>query len=112
VLYLRPGAREHFLEHLARDWPEQLPRYERLYRGRAYLSKGEIEPVRREVAELRDRFGIGEPHHETAPRIAPRTPRTLPPVRLRPTSDTQTIARRRTGRSPAASRQLELPLSA
>jgi DNA repair photolyase len=59
VLYLRPGTREHFLEHLARDWPEQLPRYERLYRGRAYLSKGEIEPLRREVAELRDRFAVG-----------------------------------------------------
>jgi DNA repair photolyase len=70
VLYLRPGTREHFLEHLARDWPEQLPRYERLYRGRAYLSKGEIEPVRREVAELRDRFGIVEPAHEL-PRSAP-----------------------------------------
>ena len=21
VLFLRPGTREHFLEHLARDWP-------------------------------------------------------------------------------------------
>jgi DNA repair photolyase len=70
VLYLRPGTREHFLEHLARDWPEQLPRYERLYRGRAYLSKGEIEPVRREVAELRDRFGIGEPQHDSPPKAA------------------------------------------
>ena len=37
VLYLRPGTREHFLENLARDWPELLPRYERLYAGRAYL---------------------------------------------------------------------------
>src|SRR5262245_28340539 len=61
VLYLRPGTREHFLEHLARDWPELLPRYERLYRGRAYLSKAEIEPVRREVAELRHRFSVDDP---------------------------------------------------
>jgi DNA repair photolyase len=39
LLYLRPGTREHFLECLARDWPELLPRYERLYdHGRAYLS--------------------------------------------------------------------------
>lgn len=46
VLNLRPGTREHFLEHLARDWPEQLARYERLYAGRAYLGKdvtGEID---------------------------------------------------------------------
>jgi hypothetical protein len=71
VLYLRPGTREHFLEHLARDWPEQLPRYERLYRGRAYLSKGDIEPVRRDVAELRDRFGIGNPSHDAAERRIP-----------------------------------------
>jgi DNA repair photolyase len=69
VLYLRPGTREHFLEHLARDWPELLPRYERLYQGRAYLGKAEIEPVRREVAELRHRFAVGEP--EERPRADP-----------------------------------------
>ena len=32
-----PGTREHFLESLARDWPELLPEYERLYGARAYL---------------------------------------------------------------------------
>ncbi|TML65163.1 MAG: hypothetical protein E6G22_02865 [Actinobacteria bacterium] len=37
VLFLRPGTREHFLENLARDWPEELERYEELYAGRAYL---------------------------------------------------------------------------
>ena len=112
VLYLRPGTREHFLEHLARDWPEQLPRYERLYRGRAYLSKGEIEPVRREVAELRDRFGIREPRHDSPPRVAPSTPRRLAPVRVARSSATRIIPRRRSGGTPPASRQLELPLSA
>jgi DNA repair photolyase len=61
VLYLRPGTREHFLEYLARDWPELLPTYERLYAGRAYLGKAEVEPVRREVAELRNRFALAEP---------------------------------------------------
>ena len=25
LLYLKPGTREHFLDHLARDWPELLP---------------------------------------------------------------------------------------
>jgi len=52
VLYLRPGTREHFLEALARDWPELLPEYERLYAGRSYLSSSETEPVRRAVREL------------------------------------------------------------
>ena len=60
VLYLRPGTREHFLENLARDWPELLPRYRRLYAGRAYLGKKQVEPVRREVAELRHRFEIAD----------------------------------------------------
>jgi DNA repair photolyase len=31
VLYLRPGTREHFMTYLARDWPELVPQYERLY---------------------------------------------------------------------------------
>jgi DNA repair photolyase len=60
VLFLRPGTREHFLENLARDWPDLLPRYERLYRGRAYLGKKELEPVRREVAELRQHFEVAD----------------------------------------------------
>lgn len=52
VLHLRPGTREHFLEALGRDWPELVPRYERLYAGRAYLSSREAEPVRETVREL------------------------------------------------------------
>jgi DNA repair photolyase len=60
VLYLRPGTREHFLENLARDWPALVPRYQRLYAGRAYLGKKEIEPIRREVADLRHRFEIAD----------------------------------------------------
>jgi DNA repair photolyase len=60
VVNLRPGTREHFLESLARDWPELVPRYERLYAGRAYPTKDMVEPVRREVAELRERFAIAD----------------------------------------------------
>jgi DNA repair photolyase len=60
VLNLRPGTREHFLAALAREWPELVPRYERLYRGRAYLGRAEIEPVRARVTELRERYEIGD----------------------------------------------------
>jgi DNA repair photolyase len=60
ILYLRPGTREHFLEALARDWPEQLHRYEHLYRSRAYLPKAESETVRRTVADLRRRYRIAD----------------------------------------------------
>jgi DNA repair photolyase len=49
LLHLRSGTREHFLEALARDWPEELGRYERLYEGRAYLPATLAEPVREAV---------------------------------------------------------------
>jgi DNA repair photolyase len=58
LLYLKPGTREHFLEALARDWPDELDRYERLYATRAYLAKQHTEPVRELVAALRRRHGI------------------------------------------------------
>ena len=60
LLYLRPGTREHFLENLARDWPEQLPLYERLYAGRAYLPKAETGPVLELVKALRRRHGVAD----------------------------------------------------
>ena len=58
VLYLRPGTREHFLDHLARDWPELLPMYERLYDGRAYVAKDVLAPVQTRVRELARAAGI------------------------------------------------------
>jgi DNA repair photolyase len=76
LLYLKPGTREHFLDALARDWPEELDRYERLYRDRAYLPKGQVEPVRQLVAGLRQRHGI----------------RDRRPVRLEPTPPAEQLA--------------------
>jgi DNA repair photolyase len=58
LLNLRPGTREHFLECLADDYPEQLPAYERLYARRAYLKADETKPVRALVAELTRKHGI------------------------------------------------------
>jgi DNA repair photolyase len=58
LLYLKPGTREHFLERLALDWPELLPRYESLYAGRAYLSTDVSRPVRVAVADLARRAGV------------------------------------------------------
>lgn len=60
LLYLKPGTREHFLEHLARDWPALLPRYQRLYAGRAYLDTAVADPVRERVRALREDAGIAE----------------------------------------------------
>jgi DNA repair photolyase len=58
LLYLKPGTKEHFLEALARDWPEQLERYERLYARRAYLPHAEVDPVREQVRALAREHGV------------------------------------------------------
>ncbi len=60
LLFLRPGTREHFLESLARDWPEQLPTYERLYARRAYLGKERTAPIRKQVSELAKKHRIAD----------------------------------------------------
>jgi DNA repair photolyase len=60
LLYLRPGTREHFLECLARDWPELVPEYERLYAGRAYLPAAEQAAVREEVGRLRREHAVAD----------------------------------------------------
>jgi DNA repair photolyase len=72
LLYLRPGTREHFLEALARDWPDELERYERLYEGRAYLPRPEVEPVREQVRALTRKHGIRD--RRSAPLTPPPQP--------------------------------------
>src|SRR5947208_13233315 len=63
LLFLRPGTREHFLEQLARDWPEELERYERLYRRRAYLGKEQTKPLRERVGALAKEHGVRDRRH-------------------------------------------------
>ena len=58
LLFLRPGTREHFLTHLAEDWPEQLPLYQEIYAGKAYLGAELMKPVRGEVSRLAREYGI------------------------------------------------------
>jgi len=58
LLYLKPGTKEHFLEALARDWPEELERYEQLYAKRAYLPRAEVDPVREQVRALAREQGV------------------------------------------------------
>ncbi|MDX6449517.1 MAG: hypothetical protein QOK32_1400 [Gaiellaceae bacterium] len=58
VLFLRAGTKEHFLEALAQDWPEELERYEELYRTRAYLAAADTKPVRAAVGALAREHGI------------------------------------------------------
>lgn len=49
VVHLRPGVREHFLEVLARDWPEEVARYEALFANRAYLPASVAQPIQHHV---------------------------------------------------------------
>ena len=58
LLFLRPGTREHFLTHLGEDWPEQLPLYQEIYAGKAYLGAELMKPVRGEVSRLAREYGI------------------------------------------------------
>ena len=57
VVHLRPGVREHFLEALARDWPEHVEHYETLFGIRAYLpaavANAISDPARRAKASTR-----------------------------------------------------------
>jgi DNA repair photolyase len=58
LLYLRPGTKEHFLDCLARDWPELLPEYERLYARGAYVSQAVARPAKEEARRLAKEHGV------------------------------------------------------
>jgi DNA repair photolyase len=58
LLFLKPGTREHFLENLARDWPEELERYERLYGKRAYLGEEHTKQLKDQVNALAREYGV------------------------------------------------------
>jgi DNA repair photolyase len=79
VLFLKPGTREHFLDGLARHWPELLPRYQTLYRGRAYLHRRSIEGTRAVVRGIADSVGLGSERRRAAldPPLLPSWPEQL-----------------------------------
>jgi DNA repair photolyase len=66
LLHLRPGTREHFLSRLARDWPQLLERYRRLYRFDAYLEDELTRPTQQLVAGLRSAYGIADRRRQPA----------------------------------------------
>ena len=60
MLYLRPGTREHFMENLARDWPDQVADYEELYGSGGYLKHPDADPTLKQAKELVRRHGIAD----------------------------------------------------
>jgi DNA repair photolyase len=67
LLFLRPGTREHFLAHLAEDWPEQLPYYAELYAGKAYLGADLTKPLKSEVSRLAREYSIRDRRADRPP---------------------------------------------
>jgi DNA repair photolyase len=57
-LHLRPGAREWFMVWLRKDHPELVPRYERMYARRAYVSAEYRTWLAQRVAPLLARHGL------------------------------------------------------
>jgi len=57
TLRLSPGTREHFMNCLARDWPELVPRYESLY-ARPSAPKSVTERIESLANALRQRYDI------------------------------------------------------
>jgi DNA repair photolyase len=64
TLRLGPGTREHFMNCLARDWPELVPRYEDLYTHASppgWLAK----PITSLAEALKRRYEIGDNENRT-----------------------------------------------
>ena len=57
TLRLGPGTREHFLNCLARDWPELVPRYESLY-SKTGAPRWLTKPIEETAEALRHRYEI------------------------------------------------------
>jgi DNA repair photolyase len=57
-LHLRPGAREWFMAWLRQAHPELVPRYERMYARRAYVSAEYLSWLSARVAPLLARHGL------------------------------------------------------
>jgi DNA repair photolyase len=64
-VHLRPGVREHFLAALARDWPEHVERYEKLFAERAYLPRAVANPIREQVRAAARTAPIPEAYRRT-----------------------------------------------
>jgi len=58
-LHLRPGAREWFMTWLARERPELVAHYRRLYRRSAYVPADYREWLQARVRPLLERYGVG-----------------------------------------------------
>ncbi|MDT0300766.1 Rv2578c family radical SAM protein [Streptomonospora wellingtoniae] len=71
LLHLRPGAREWYMQWLAREHPQLVPRYRELYRRGAYAPKPYRDLVGGRVREAARRHGLLRPGSDDTPRHRP-----------------------------------------
>src|SRR2546422_3269335 len=57
IVYLKPGTKEHFIEFLARDYPQLVPKYRGLFPG-AYAPAAVKTPVEEAVCQFKRRYGV------------------------------------------------------
>jgi DNA repair photolyase len=69
VLHLRTGAREWFESWLRKCYPELVPAYAKLYRGRAYAPASYQQSISAQVAELARKYGVGRASPAAARRL-------------------------------------------
>ncbi|MUL41693.1 radical SAM protein [Streptomonospora sp. PA3] len=74
LLHLRPGAREWYMQWLAREHPRLVPRYRDLYRRGAYAPKPYRDLVSARVRDAARRHGLLRPGGDDIPRHRPAPP--------------------------------------
>jgi DNA repair photolyase len=79
VMYLKGGTKDHFLGFLAKEYPQMVEGYGRLYAG-AYATREYVSAVRALIATLQHRYDVGrrpprEPSHEGEPADTPKAAR-------------------------------------
>ncbi|GAA4431940.1 Rv2578c family radical SAM protein [Georgenia halophila] len=86
ALHLRPGAREWFMDWLAREFPALVPQYRRLYGGGSYASKEYRQWLGERSGRLRRRHGFDiRPSRRWARDPTAEEPDAAPPAAAEPT---------------------------
>lgn len=70
ALHLRPGAREWYGQWLARDYPQLVPKYRRLYNGGSYASKEYRQWLAGRIRSVKARHGFSAGNRFLATRAA------------------------------------------
>jgi DNA repair photolyase len=66
VLFLKEGTRDHFMGFLAKEYPQLVERYRRLYAG-PYAPAAYISAVRGMIDALQKRYDVGKRERKPSP---------------------------------------------